>query len=178
MFLRTALLITALNAGLLPHIAAPMIAGSFVAAAVAAFLFLRARAEPGASALSVGSPDQLKTAFEFIAVVVVALLAGHYAQLYGGEFGMIASAIVAGGVDVDAATVSVSTIFAGATSGESVGAGAAVAMIAALSANSAVKVGIAYFRGSAALGWRAAIGLIGSALAAIIALVAQHLLGP
>jgi len=51
-------------------------------------------------------------------------------------------------------------------------------MIAALSTNSAVKVGIAYFRGSAAFGWRAAIGLIGSALAAIIALVAQHVLGP
>src|SRR6185369_13555013 len=42
MFLRTALLVTVLNAGLAPLIAAPAIAGVVTAAAVAVFLFLRA----------------------------------------------------------------------------------------------------------------------------------------
>jgi len=176
MFLRTALLVTVLNASLAPLIAAPAIAGAVTAAAVAVFLFLRADRKIESSELAVGSPDQLATAFAFIAIVIVALLVGHYAQIYAGDFGMIASALIAGSVDVDAATVSVSTISGTVSGAEVIGHAPAAAIVAALAANSIVKVAIAFVRGNGALGQRAAIGLLGSALAAIAALIVQELL--
>src|SRR6185369_17256851 len=50
------------------------------AAAVAAFLFLRVDRKVESSEIAIASPDQLATAFAFIAIVIVALLVGHYAQ--------------------------------------------------------------------------------------------------
>ncbi|MBI1212305.1 MAG: DUF4010 domain-containing protein [Alphaproteobacteria bacterium] len=176
MFVRTAILVAILNVRVLQPVAVPAIAGAVTAAAVAALLFRRATSEAQGRELPFGNPDQLLMAFEFIAVVIIALLVGHYAEVYAGDFGMIASSLVAGGVDVDAATVSVSTIAGGEADAPSVDS-AAIAIVTALSANSVVKVVIAYVRGSRALGLRAGVALIGSALAAIAALIAMQFVG-
>jgi uncharacterized membrane protein (DUF4010 family) len=173
MFVRTAALSAILNATVAIHILVPVAVGAATAAIVAAVFYRRVEAKNEQGELLPGKPDQLVTAFEFIAVVVVALVTGHYAEVYGGDLGMIVSSIVAGGVDVDAATVSVSTI-SGAQSNAPGPTTAAIAIVAALAANSVVKTGIAYFRGNGALALRAGAALIFSALAAIGALIVQQ----
>jgi uncharacterized membrane protein (DUF4010 family) len=174
MFVRTAILVSILNSSILQHILIPASAGALTAAAIAGVLYRRVDPEIDHSELALGNPDQLLTAFEFIAVVTVALIIGHFAEVYAGDLGMIVSSVFAGGVDVDAATVSVSTI-TGAQSYAPSAASAATAITAALCANSAVKTGIAYLRGNALLGMRAGVALIGSALAAIAALIVQQI---
>jgi uncharacterized membrane protein (DUF4010 family) len=175
MFVRTTLLVTILNDSLLPLIAMPAAVGALTAAAIGAFLFWKVDSSVENSDVPLGSPDQLVTAFEFMAVVVIALLVSYYAQMFGGDSGIIASSIVAGGVDVDAATVSVSTI-AGRQANAPPVLTAAIAIISALAANSTVKTAIAYLRGNSALALRAGIGLLASALAAIAALILQTVL--
>lgn len=176
MFVRTAVLVSILNVTLFPMVAAAAAVGAITAVAVGALFFWRANIDDTKGALPLGDPDQLATAFKFIAVVVVALLIGHYAQIYAGDWGSILSAIFAGGVDVDAATVSVSTISGtdGVVPNTST---AAIAIVAALCANSVVKAIISYVRGNPALAMRASVALIGSALAAIAALTVQNLIG-
>jgi uncharacterized membrane protein (DUF4010 family) len=173
MFVRTAVLTAILNMTVAMHVVAAAAAGAATAAIIAAAFYWRVESKSEQSERQWGNPDQLVTAFEFIAVVIVALIAGHYAEIYGGDLGMIASSIIAGGVDVDAATVSVSTI-SGAQSYAPSPATAAVALVGALTANSVVKTGIAYFRGSGALALRAGAAIMFSALAAIAALVVQQ----
>lgn len=172
MFVRTAVLVAILNVRLLPAILLPAIVGALTAAVVAAALFRSIDPKVEGSDIPLGNPDQLSTAFEFIAVVVIALLLGHYAESYAGDVGMVASSIFAGGVDVDAATVSVSTIFGTHSAAPNIDS-ASIAIVAALASNSVVKAAIAYLRGSRALGVRAGVALICSALAAIVTLTVQ-----
>lgn len=176
MFVRTAVLVSILNASLFPTIAVAAAAGAVTAIVVGAIFFWRAGDDETKGALPLGDPDQLATAFKFIAVVVVALLIGHYAQIYAGDWGTILSSIVAGGVDVDAATVSVSTI-SGTEGARPSDSAAAIAILAALTSNSVIKTAITYVRGNTALAMRAGVALIGSALAAIAVLVVQNLIG-
>jgi len=167
MFIRTGILIGVLNAALLDHIMVALALGAITSIAGALLVARRAHEDSAGEALQAGSPDTLGSAVQFVAVVAVVLVAAHYAQLYAGDFGLIASGLLSGSIDVDAATVTATRLSGGELHAASERA-AAASIGMALIANSIVKAGIAFMLGARALAWPA-IGVLISSAGAVLA---------
>ena len=172
MFIRTGLLISVLNFGLLDHALIPLTLGALTAIVGALLITRRAETDGGGAALQPGSPDTLGAAIQFVAVVAVVLVLAHYAQMQAGDAGVIASGLLSGALDVDTATVTASRL-AGDQLRAASGAAAALSIALALIANSFVKGGIAYALGSPKLAWRAIGVLAASAAAVAVGVVVQ-----
>lgn len=167
MFVRTGVLISAMNVALLDFAILPLTLGAITAIVGALIVAYRAGKSTQSEAFDAGSPDALGAAIRFVVIVAVMLLLAHYAQVFAGEVGLILSGLLSGAVDVDAATVSASRLSGSQVQEASAAAGAA-SIAVAIAANSFVKSGIAYSLGTRALALPAMAVLISSGVAALI----------
>lgn len=164
MFIRTGLVVGALNSALLQHIILPLAFGAVVAIGCALWLARRALQQGDDQPIEPGSPDMLNDAIKFVLVVACVLVVAYYAQLYAGDAGVVLSGLLSGAIDVDAASVSASRLSSGELHQVSLRA-AGVSIVAALVSNSIVKGIIARTQGEAAFAKFAIISLGASAMA-------------
>lgn len=167
MFVRTGVLISAMNAALLDFAFLPLALGAITAIIGALIVAYRAGQTKQSESFDAGSPDALSAAIKFVVIVAAMLLLSHYAQVYAGEIGLILSGLLAGAVDVDAATVSASRLSGSQVHEASAAAGAA-AIAVAIVANSFVKSGIAYSLGARTLALPAMAVLISSGIVTLL----------
>ena len=144
MLLRVAVLVAVVNRALLPALALPLAA---MGAATAAFAFWHFRAGVSAAGqehgepLPVTNPFSLTAAVKFGALFAAMLLVVKLAQEFAPGVGIYVVAALAGTVDVDAITLSLSGAGYDATS-------AAIAITVATVSNTVVKCGMASVLGS------------------------------
>ncbi|TCO74119.1 MgtC/SapB family protein [Rhodovulum euryhalinum] len=151
-FLRVLVLATIFAPGLLGPLAPPLVAMAVTGFAGAGFLALWAGQQRKSAADLDGltNPLALGTALSFGAVLVVVLIGTHYFRLWFGEGGVYAAAALSGLTDVDALTISVARL----SRTDLALPAAAVAIVLAVSVNTAVKTGIAFAVGGRAFGLR------------------------
>ncbi len=164
MFIRTGLVVAALNSALLQHIVLPLAFGALTAIGCALWLMRRALAEQDDNPIEPGSPDMLGDAMKFVLVVACVLIVGHYAQRYAGDIGVVLAGLLSGAIDVDAASVSASRL-SGGEMHQATLAAAGLSVAAALVSNSVVKGLIARTQGAPAFAMPAMIVLGASAVA-------------
>jgi uncharacterized membrane protein (DUF4010 family) len=139
MFARMAVLVAVVAPGLGAAAVGALVVMAATGGAIGYVQARGARAD-GQPALEVGNPLRMVLALQFAAFLAAVLLAGRFLAERFGDAGLIASAAVAGLVDVDAITLSV-----GRMAGEGVvGAQAATwAIFVAASVNQLTKIGLA-----------------------------------
>jgi uncharacterized membrane protein (DUF4010 family) len=164
MFIRTGLVVAALNASLLQYIVLPLAFGALTSIACALWLMRRALAEQDDQPIEPGSPDMLGDAMKFVLVVACVLIVAHYAQRYAGDIGVVLAGLLSGAIDVDAASVSASRL-SGGEMHQATLAAAGLSVAAALVSNSVVKGLIARTQGAAVFAKPAMIVLGASAVA-------------
>jgi uncharacterized membrane protein (DUF4010 family) len=163
MFVRTGLVVGALNSSLLQHIVLPLAFGAAVAIAGALWLMRHALAQDD-EPLEPGSPDMLSDAIKFVLVVACVLVAAYFAQRFAGDIGVVLAGLLSGAIDVDAASVSASRLSGGEMQQATLAA-AGLSIVAALVSNSVVKGVIARAQGTTAFAKPAMIVLGASAVA-------------
>lgn len=176
MFVRTALVVAALNSALLEHIVVPLACGALAAVGGALWLARRALKAGDDQPIDPGSPDMLNDAIKFVAIVACVLVVAYYAQRYAGDVGVVLSGLLSGAIDVDAASVSASRLSSGELNQASLNA-AGLSVAAALVSNSAVKALIARSQGAASFSKPAMIVLGVSALAVCAGVLASRVAG-
>lgn len=131
---RVAALAIALNPGLLPLIAPPLLAAGLVLAAGCA-LFLFGSAGRERPRLEISNPLELATALKMAAFIVAVLLASELLRRWLGPVGVYLVAAVSGIADVDAVTISMSRLGGGDLNLDT----AARAILIAVAVNTASK---------------------------------------
>jgi len=167
MFVRTGLVVGALNSSLLQQIVLPLAFGAVVASGCALWLMRRALAGQDDQPIEPGSPDMLNDAVKFVLVVACVLIVAYYAQQYAGDVGVVLAGLLSGAIDVDAASVSASRL-SGGEMREATLAAAGLSVAAALVSNSVVKGLIARAQGAAAFA-RPAMIVLGASAVAVVA---------
>ncbi len=167
MLVRVAVLVAVAGPVVLPRL------GPFLGAAavggVLAIAFLARRSHAAATKeAGLTNPFQLREAIRFGMVFALVLLVVEAARHHLGSWGIVAASFLAGFVDVDAITLSLSGMSARGMPVEIAAGGIAVAILA----NTAAKMGYAAWRGSPEYRKGVAV-ILGATLAAgLIALVA------
>lgn len=153
MIVRVAVLVALVNISLLPSLAVPL-AGAFAGAILGGLLVYRRGAGEPPTDIKVKNPFELGSAVRFGIVFAVILLATKAAKEYLGNRGLYLAALVAGGTDVDAISLS--------TAKQASGTPAVIAILIAVAANTIAKSVLAFAIGGRALGKRALLigGLI------------------
>ncbi|MEQ1864531.1 MAG: DUF4010 domain-containing protein [Micropepsaceae bacterium] len=169
MFVRTGLFVVSLNAQLFEFVVVPLACGAVVAIGAAAAMTWRGGGSSGDAALSPGSPDMLNAAMQFVLVAAVVMVLAHYVYIYAGGAGIIASGLLSGAIDVDAATLSASRLANAGAGGANLQA-AGISVGAAIVANTMVKAGIAYAQGSREMAKAAIAALAASGVATCLGL--------
>jgi uncharacterized membrane protein (DUF4010 family) len=143
MLVRVAVLAAVAGPAVLPRLG-PFLGAAAVGAVLAlAFLVRRAKAAM-AKDTGLSNPFQLKEAIRFGVVFALILVAVEAARRYLGSWGIMAASVLAGFVDVDAITLSLSGLSTRGMPVETAAGGIALAVLA----NTAVKAGYAAWRGS------------------------------
>jgi uncharacterized membrane protein (DUF4010 family) len=173
MFARIAALVYTLNPALFDVVLLPLVLGCIVSLVGTAVLVQRARSSEPQASFDAGAADSLGIAVRFIAFVAIMLVVAHYANAYAGSIGLILSSLIAGAVDVDAATVSASRLASASVTSTTSLSTAAITIAVAVLANSLVKSVIAFRLGTPNLGWPAASVLIASGVVAMVSAFAQ-----
>ena len=161
--LRTLVLIFFLNKAVATFAAAPLVAGAAMAA-IAAFLLTRAeRNRRSSTKLVLKNPFSLRETLLLAALIGIVTFATEAAAAWFGTAGGIATAMISGAVDVDAATISLSKL------GSISPVMAALGILAAVGANNLFKYSMGSARGGAkfAAYLLIAIGLPMAAVAAM-----------
>ena len=143
--------------------------GRYSAIGAAAAMTWRGGGSSGDAALSPGSPDMLNAAMQFVLVAAVVMVLAHYVYIYAGGAGIIASGLLSGAIDVDAATLSASRLANAGAGGANLQA-AGISVGAAIVANTMVKAGIAYAQGSREMAKAAIAALAASGVATCLGL--------
>jgi uncharacterized membrane protein (DUF4010 family) len=163
---RVALVVTVLNASLLPvlmRFLGPPLAAGLIALAVA----WKSLRRTGSDTTEPKNPLQLRNAIEMAALFQVVLFAVFYVRLWIGESGLMAGGFLLGLTDVDALTLSMTrSVDTGTTI-----AAASRAIAIGIVANSMLKAAIALLLGARGFKWQAAAPLTGMAIAGAAALV-------
>lgn len=149
MFLRTALIVAGIRPGVLQGLLLPfgvMLGVTALAGAVA--LWRRPSKTP--VQLNLTNPLDLKSAIVFAVILAAALVVSRLAQEYWGQSGILSVAAIAGTVDTDAVTISMSRL----TGGEITDQLAARAVIVAVVANTMFKGALAAVAGERSYGTR------------------------
>jgi len=150
MFPRAIIEITVVNPDLLPHVVVPLGAMTGVGAVVAAVVYWRSRTETDYRAdTDIQNPFRLRPALFFGAVFAVVLSISEFAHVQLGDSGIYAIAFVSGLADVDAITLTLSTLAADGTVPPEV---AAAGIVIGAVANTLVKAGLAWLLGTRQLG--------------------------
>jgi uncharacterized membrane protein (DUF4010 family) len=147
MFVRTAVIVTAIRPGLMPMLWLPL-GIMFATTLLIAGITLGRQPEKTEATLSLPNPLDLKSAMVFAAVLTGALVLSRFAQEIWGQGGVFGVAVIAGAVDADAVTVSMGHLSAG----ELADAIAARAIIIATVANTMFKAALAMVAGTRAYG--------------------------
>ena len=152
--------------GLMPHLAAPLFAGSLITGA-GAFLFdRRSRATDNGPALELGDPFDIFEVLKFSGLLIVVFVAATLlSRAAAGNAGLPLLAFASGLVDVDPITLSMAKIASG-TTGYTY---AAVVILIAAGANLLAKCVLAFAFGS----WKLALPLTGVAATAALAAAAM-----
>ena len=155
-FLRILVLVAIFQPSLIAPLAMPMgvMAGIGLAGAYLLWLLGNGGEDSPEELEGIANPVELKTALTFGAVLAVVLLVVHYLKMWIGTNGVFAASALSGMTDVDALTISVSTL----VSDDLTAANGAIAIFIAASVNTAVKAGISIAVGGKSLGLR--VGLV------------------
>ena len=150
------------NPALVRLIAVPLGALALAGFAAGAILWLRKRAgDLGAEHVKFSNPFELASAFKFGVLFTIILLVVKVAIHHGGPRGGYVAALLAGTVDVDAISISLSRM----APGELAPPGAALGIFLACASNTLVKAGIAVVLGGWSFGWRVVVALGGMVVA-------------
>jgi uncharacterized membrane protein (DUF4010 family) len=170
MLVRVAALVAIVGPGVMPRFW-PFLAAS-AAGGIAAILLLlsRARSAPAQDS-GIRNPFRLLEALRFGAIFALILLVVDFARHELGNWGILAASILAGLVDVDAITLSLSGLAARGLPIEVAAGGIAVAVLA----NTAAKAGYALWRGSDEYGKGVARILGASFVLGLVAMIALGL---
>ncbi len=148
MFPRALVEVAVINPELFPMVAIPMGAMTIAGLVIGGLVYWRTDFEQAVEA-PLKNPFHLRTALIFGAVFAVVLLVSEYANAWFGVSGIYGTAFVSGLADVDAITLSLSTL---AADGEITNAVATTGIVIAAVANTAVKAGITWVLGTRQLG--------------------------
>jgi uncharacterized membrane protein (DUF4010 family) len=165
MMLRVIILIGIINVALLQIIALPLALAALAQAGVAGLFGNGARNDAqAANALELRNPFELRVVLEFGAILAIVMALTKGIAAWAGSEGAFALAAISGLVDVDAISLSLARLAPGGLDERSAG----LAILVAVTANSAAKVGLAMTAGGLRLGKLLAWGLA-AALAAGVA---------
>ncbi|MDR5656975.1 MgtC/SapB family protein [Halodesulfurarchaeum sp. HSR-GB] len=148
MFPRALVEVAVVNPALFPLVLVPLGGMTVAGAAIAAVVYWRSTAHQKIEA-DIQNPFHLRPALVFGAVFAVVLLVSEYANTWFGVSGIYGTAFVSGLADVDAITLSLSTLSA---NGEISDAVATTGIVIAAIANTLVKAGLTWVLGTRALG--------------------------
>jgi uncharacterized membrane protein (DUF4010 family) len=162
MGLRVIALVGVINRDLLPLVAIPMgglaLAG-FVAGGI--FYVTGRKNGPGAESVQLSNPFELSSALKVGALFAVVLLGAKAAIQGWGQRGGYLAALLAGTVDVDAVSITLSRM----PTTELPLREAALGVFLACASNSVVKAGIAVALGGWSFGWRVVLAFLGMVVA-------------
>ncbi|MBU2945314.1 MgtC/SapB family protein [Zobellia uliginosa] len=147
MFPRLALLTYIFNGGLLMYLALPFSLLTIICIVVSLVLIQRDTKKPDTN-IKLGNPLNILNAIGFGAIYVVILFAVFYSNKFFGESGLYYSALISGLADTDAITISMAKFSLDSEKLEL----ASLVIIAAISSNMLVKLGISIFKGSKTTG--------------------------
>ncbi len=153
MLIRVAVLAAIAGPSVLPSLW-PFLAAAALGSILAIVLLARRARTTPAEGAGLDNPFQLKEALRFGAIFAVVLLAVEAARHSLGSWGVLVASVLAGLVDVDAITLSLSGMSARGMPPEIAAGGIAAAVLA----NTAAKAGYAAWRGSAE--YRRGVGVI------------------
>jgi len=168
MFPRALVEVAIVNPDLIPLVGIPLGIMTLTGAAIGALVYWRSELDREVET-DIRNPFHLRTALVFGALFAVVLLVSEYANAYVGTSGVYGTAFVSGLADVDAITLSLSTL---AADGEITNEVATTGIVIAAIANTAVKAGITWVLGTRELG-RLVIAILGTvaAVGAVIVLL-------
>jgi len=164
MYPRTLLVATAIEPGMLQHLAAPLGAATLAGYATAFALWRQPQPQAQAAELELQNPFEFTMALKFGLLLAAVMLLARGLQLWLGDAGIFALAVVSGLADVDAINLSLSRMAADGLATTVAAGGVALAVVS----NSLVKGGIAVAIGGQRLAAPVALAL-GSGLAAGLA---------
>ncbi|NHN42669.1 MgtC/SapB family protein [Halorubellus sp. JP-L1] len=156
MFPRALIEVAVVNPALLPSVAVPLGVMTVVGVIAAGVLYWRTASESDVEPDDLKNPFRLRPALAFGVIFAVVLLVSESANELFGSTGLYATAFLSGLADVDAMTLTLSTLAAeGAVSTEVATTGIVIAAIA----NTAVKAALAWVLGTRELGTLVAVVL-------------------
>ena len=138
MFVRVLILVSALNASLLKSLVVP-VGGMALAGFLISFIVFKMSEREEKGELKVRSPFALSQAIKFGIFFVFVLFISKILFILIGNSGVYLSSLIAGLADVDAITLSLSSMSSLALNVATVG------IVIAICANTLIKVGIAYY---------------------------------
>ncbi|MGS0527109.1 DUF4010 domain-containing protein [Zobellia nedashkovskayae] len=147
MFPRLALLAYIFNSAILRYLALPFCLLTIICIVVSLVLIQRDTKKPDTN-IKLGNPLNILNAIGFGAIYVVILFAVFYSNKFFGESGLYYSALISGLADTDAITISMAKFSLDSEKLEL----ASLVIIAAISSNMLVKLGISIFKGSKTTG--------------------------
>ncbi|CAM4299894.1 MgtC/SapB family protein [Zobellia nedashkovskayae] len=147
MFPRLALLTYIFNGDLLMYLALPFSLLTIICIVVSLVLIQRDTKKPDTN-IKLGNPLNILNAIGFGAIYLVILFAVFYRNKFFGESGLYYSALISGLADTDAITISMAKFSLDSEKLEL----ASLVIIAAISSNMLVKLGISIFKGSKTTG--------------------------
>ncbi|MEZ5997829.1 MAG: MgtC/SapB family protein [Hyphomonas sp.] len=165
MFVRIGIIVGGIRYQLLHFVWLPL-AAMFAVTGIMAGMELLRRSERTPAQMTLSNPLDLKSALVFAGILVAALVVSRLAQEAWGTHGVFGVATIAGLVDVDAISISMSKLSLADLS-DTVAARAIV--IAAMS-NTVFKTGLAFAGGTAAFGRRVLLGAALTLAAGTVAL--------
>jgi uncharacterized membrane protein (DUF4010 family) len=173
MFARILVVVAVVDRALLGALASSLGVMAASGYLIAVILFRKAaRKNEAAEPVDLQNPFELKRAVLFGLLYGAVLFAAKAAQVYIGETGLYASAILGGLTDVDAITLSLADLHLGGVDGSVAVTGITLAAIT----NTMVKAAIAVIAGGRALGRRVAGALLVALLSGGAALLLRQML--
>jgi uncharacterized membrane protein (DUF4010 family) len=166
MGLRVIVVVGFTNPGLVRLIAIPLGVLTLAGFAAGGILYLRKRnGELGAEGVQFSNPFELSSALKWGVVLSIILVVVKAATDHWGQKGTYAAALLAGTVDVDAISISLSRM----GGKELAPPGAALGIFLACASNTLVKAGISAVVGGWSFGWRVVVALVGMVAAGGVA---------
>jgi uncharacterized membrane protein (DUF4010 family) len=168
MMLRVLVLVGLINTPLLQIMAVPLLLAVLAQAGVAALLGNWARDDgPAEQPLALKNPFDLNVVLEFGAILAIIMALTKGVAAWAGSEGTYALAAVSGLLDVDAISLSLARLAPGGLDARSAG----VAILVAVTANSAAKVVLGSTAGGIGLGKLLGSGLAAALVAGAVGLV-------
>jgi uncharacterized membrane protein (DUF4010 family) len=168
MFVRVLLLTFLLAPRALQSLAWTMVPATIVALILAALALRRMADRADAAEVKLGNPLDLTAAFGLAALVAVLAVASRWAEQRFGDAGIAVVLSITGLADVDAAVITLAGLPAGSLDGRTAG----LVLASPVLINTAFKGVLAFIIAPSRTGWRAAMPLFASVLAACAALAA------